>query len=167
MCPCINFCVNFWWPMKEVNKCPQCTLCWSSSVDGLLLRAPPTSPLLSLGQVPPFQRIPSCIGILCSVPRDLVRWRQLITRERRTLVTSTCCDSQRAFNHLEPSAKRNQRRSTISQHFGAFLIRDARGVREISVGCQRQVIRRGMRPTWNNQDSTGWNNNFLSFDCGH
>ena len=166
MCPCINFCVNFWWPMKEVNKCPQCTLCWSSSVDGLLLRAPPLPPCSRSDKFLHSRefRAASASSVLSQgIWWDGGSWLQ----GRGGLVTSTCCDSQRAFNHLEPSAKRNQRRSTISQHFGAFLIRDARGVREISVGCQRLVIRRGMRPTWNNQDSAGWKNHFASVDCGH
>ena len=150
--------------MKEVNKVSPVHLmflkCWWSPPQ----QHPPLPPLLLLGQVPPFRRIPSCIGLLCSVPRDLVRCRGGWLQGR---VTSTCCDSHRATNHLEPLGKRNQERGTTSHHFGAFLITDARGVREVlllSVGCQRLVIRSGMRATWwNNPDSAGWNNNFVSW----
>ena len=67
------------------------------------------------------------------------RWRRWKARGRRApagfLSVSSTTWSHRA-------GKRNQRRSIISPHFGAFLIRDARDVREVllgwdSVGCQR------------------------------
>ena len=59
------------------------------------------------------------------------RWRRWRARGRRApagfLSVSSTTWSHRA-------GKRNQRRSIISPHFGAFLIRDARDVREVLLG---------------------------------